>query len=306
MRELLILLLLLFLFLILRLFYCTEGFENPSIDPDLLTKYQTFLAFYQPFLINWEKAIGTALGMGIQQQPLSSPSQVDSLLANKSSPPPFSRIQINTYIDQLSKDQKKSFPPVTDAFPTTIDMSTIPSILKQLPTDPSPYQNALDWMNSQMQKSQQNLPGALAGHIEGFDDTCAQLMPCANDPAFIAKVAEAQQQQQQQNLIIQEKELERRLDAFNMNSDLQQSLVLNQSLAAQGDQLKQQAQNGDLIHQIQPTDPTISYSLPAGSNKWAEIQKNDPARAAEIKDTMPPWIAQYANWRDGINQNLPS
>ena len=80
-----------------------------------------------------------------------------------------------------------------------------------IPTDTTPYINALNWMNTQLEKSQSNLGSALQGGSEGFDDMssmCQDISQClANNPQLAQQIAEELNAQIAQNVAQQEQQL---------------------------------------------------------------------------------------------------
>jgi hypothetical protein len=265
MRPFLVLLLIvLFLFIIL-LFCSTEGFVGSSlITPALQAHYQQFLNFYKPFMTSWEQAVTTSIGLGITQAPLASPKQINL----SSTPPPPSQDQMNQHIVQMEKDEKTTFPFIT-SLPDTLTEQTLPLILELLPHDPSPFKNALQFMNDHLEKAHSGLDAALHP-TEGFDGTCQ----C--DPQEIAKIVQqqqqqqAQQQQQQQQAQQQQQlnELDAILTAFTSNTELQQAMSHNQDLVAKSNQIKEDAQSGALFSQFQAPTSTSSYPTTNQYEKW--------------------------------------
>ena len=164
MTILLILLILLFILIILNLYASIpyEGFQTSvPLNPDTIQAYNNFLAFYNPFCANWQKAIVSSIALDTPQEPLTSPSQVGTSTATTPSDS-----DMNTYITQLSQQLGQPLPPVCILLPSTVDSTTIAQTIPMIPTDTTPYINALNWMNTQLEKSQSNLGCALQGGSE--------------------------------------------------------------------------------------------------------------------------------------------
>lgn len=158
MTILLVLLGLLFILVLLRLLFSspTEGFQNSQLDPNTVKSYDQFLDFYNSFCSNWDKAIQSSVASELPQQPLTDPSQIKS-----SSSPQITDSQKNQYITQLSQQLSQPLPPICTQLPPNIDSSSISQVISLMPQSPSPYVNALNWMNQKMEQSHSNLNGAL-------------------------------------------------------------------------------------------------------------------------------------------------
>lgn len=262
----------------------TEGFEDP-IEPELIDKYSRFVAFYNPFLINWEKAIVTSIGLDTVIKPLTDPSQVGSPSASFTTP---TRIEINAYIQNLEKTLKKPFPPLTDALPSTLDSALITE-LSQRPLDPSAYQNALQWMNkslsaahTQMDALKKSPEGFNSQRKEGFDN-CAEYTKCMSDPEVLSNIAEAQNEQQAKKEKEKRKALEDKLDNINNNTIVQSEAKKNQELIEKSKEVEAQAKNGTLLNQFNLTnnDDSLSHFIkPLGLSKLEDMKKNNPAQYA--------------------------
>ena len=261
----------------------TEGFEDP-IEPELIDKYSTFVAFYNPFLINWEKAIVTSIGLDTPIKALTDPSQVGSASASFTAP---TRIEMNSYIQNLEKTLKKPFPPLTDALPSTLD-STLITELSQRPLDPSAYQNALQWMNKSLSDAHKQMEamkspeGFNSQHKEGFDN-CAEYTKCMSDPEVLSKIAAAQNEQQAKKEREKRKALEDKLDSINNNTIVQSEAKKNQELVQKSKEIEAQAKNGTLLNQFNLTnnDDSLSHFVkPRGVSKLKDMKKNNPAQYA--------------------------
>lgn len=260
--------------LILIVLYVTkhsEPFLDPSSDmvrPEIMKDYKTFVAFYQPFLVNWEKAVATSYGLNQPNvQSVSSPS----------------RDTLNAYIIKLSQEKNIAFPPLTEPLPETIAQPTLPLLLTLVPADPLPYVNALTWMNTQLKTAQESLSSMMKGpvegfiwarmkglpqspvvHQEGFETTCDQ----------IAKCMDARDQAKQAS---QEQELIRRLRAFTENPALQNAMKQNTVLVGKSERLQKQAQSGELLNQFSlPQEKSVPLQPPAGGNRLSQLQQSDP------------------------------
>jgi hypothetical protein len=270
----------------------TEGFEDP-IDPLLLKKYAAFVAFYNPFLINWEKAIVTSIGLDTPIKPLTDPSQVGSGSASFKAP---SRIEMNTYIQKLEKTLNKSFPPITDPLPSTLDSTLIAELPQRISMDPVMYQNALQWMNTSLSAAHHQME-AMKKSPEGFDvmdkyqliedfDNCAEYAKCMSDPEVVSKIAEAQNEQQIKKEKEKRKALENKLDKINNNSAIQSEAKKNIALIQKSKEIEEQAKSGDLMNQfnLSNNDDSLSHFVkPSGVNKLANMKKNNPKQYAAIE-----------------------
>jgi hypothetical protein len=288
---LLYLLILLFILVVLRFFLSQEGFENVPLDPRVQSMYETFVKWYNPFLVNWEKAITTAVSLGIEQEPQASPDEDTP----PSPPPPVTRIQMNTYIADLSSKQNKPFPSITDPLPNDIDIATLPTLLATLPKDTTPYQNALIWMNEQMGQSQQSLQAALQGippTIEGFESTCQEVSQCiANNPEFVAQVAKQLDAQKAQTQDAQQTELLSRLAPFLNNPQLTEASKTNQSMANQLSDVQKQAESGELYSKLNlpGIEPDVKPTIPSGGFALSDMKQKDPQQYNQLKDNYKQW-----------------
>lgn len=272
-------------------YFCqTEGFEDlDPIDPTLTEKYNKFVSFYNPLMINWEKAIVTSIGLDTPVKPLTDPSQVGS----GSSFQAPTRIEINAYIQKLEKTLGKPFPPVTDALPSTLDTKVINEINKRIPMDPSVYQNALQWMNTGLSAAQEQL-NAMKKSPEGFDvmdkyqkiepfDNCEEYAKCMSDPEVASKIAAAQSEQQLKKEREKRKALEEKLDKINNNATVQSEAAKNEALIKKSKEIEAQAKSGALLNQFNLTnnDDSLSHFVkPRGVNKLENMKKNNPKEYA--------------------------
>jgi hypothetical protein len=275
---LIILLILLFIMVLLKLFTVTEGFEN-QFSKEFIDKYNNFVKFYNEFQANWSKALITGIGQDTPQQPLTDPSQVSS-----ASTPQPSISEINSYSFKLSTNLQQPFPQITDSLPKQIN--SIESIRKIIPNDFRPYQNALNYMNKQLEDSISNMDRALKGEeVEGFEDMCKDISECiANNPDLVNKIAQAQQNQNKLNQAELESELIERMNKFTQNNSLMQSFKKNQSLFAKADEIKRQAESGELINQMDlPKEPEIVYEKSAGDDTLTKMKKDNPDKYKRLE-----------------------
>lgn len=249
----------------------TEGFA-PTLSDNFVQNYQQFVEFYNPFQVNWEKAVITVSSMDTEQEPLTDPTASPSSVT----PPTPSRSKLNQVIRALSTKEGKPFPPITDPLPNQVTSDTISSIMDQIPTDPQPYQNALEWMNSNLSTAQKDLEKALKG--EGFEN-CDLLSQCmAGNPEFVANVVKAQKEQEAQQTQYKQEVAGYNLDKFTKNASLMNAASTNQNLIEKSKKIQNQAQSGELLNQIDlPKEPATKYNIPAGGNALAEMKQNNPA-----------------------------
>jgi hypothetical protein len=277
MTILLVLLCLLFILVLLNLFTSSsEGFQaSQQLDSDTTQKYTDFLNFYDTFCSNWDKAIQSSVASELPQQPLTDPSQTQS-----SSSPQITDSQKNQYITQLSQQLSQPLPPICTQLPPSIDSSSISNVLQIMPSDPTPYLNALNWMNQQMEKSHSNLNGALQGNSsEGFEDVCQDISQCiANNPQLAQQIAKEISQQNAQSLSQQEQTLVNQISVFLNNSDLMSALNQNKELAQKSQDIQNQAQSGQLVNQVNVPggNSKASYTQPDGGDKLSKMKQDDP------------------------------
>jgi hypothetical protein len=325
MTILLILLILLFILVILNLFTYTvnEGFKeaeavavavavaSEKITPEIQSAYKKFLSFYTAFITSWEKVISSStIANSPPQEPLTSPSQV-SQIANYSPPSP-SVTDMNAYITQLTQQLNQPLPPLGITFPQTIDTKNISQIIAQMPTDSTPFINALNWMNQQLEKSHANLGSALQGNkpeIEGFDSqdtTCQNISSClASNPQLIAEIAQELDNKDKESIQQQEQQLTSLIQPFISSETLLSSLQQNQVLLKKSQDIQNQAQSGELVNQINvPGGNTIAtYTKPQGSDTLKQMENNDPAQYNNLKNNYSQWFS-LKQLLEQINSNL--
>jgi hypothetical protein len=266
-----------FCIFVLYYLYQTEGFENP-VDPLLQKKYSTFVAFYNPFLINWEKAIVTSIGLDTPVKALTDPSQVGSGSAFTGP----TRAEMNTYIQKLEKTLNKPFPLVTDALPSTLDSTLIGELDQRVSMDPSSYQNALQWMNASLSAAFQEME-AMKNSPEGFDVMDKyQLIEGFDNCAQYSKCMDIYNEQQLKKEKEKRKVFENQLDNINNNSMIQSEVKKNIALIQKSKEIEAQAKSGDLLNQFNlSNDSSPRLVKPSGFGKLENMKKNNPKQYAE-------------------------
>ena len=236
-----------------------EGF----VPAELQAKYQKFATFYNAFLASWKKAVTTSWSTRIEPPPLSK---------DKPSAPTPTRAELNQEVAALSREAGKAFPPITDAVPDT--MESVVTIDGKVPSNPTPYLNALRWVNAKMEQSKRDMEDALKGNgAAGFEDfnTCGQMAQC-------------QQEAERKQTV----SLSARLDAFN-NAELQRALQTNQALMEDAKKIQNQAQSGQLLNDLNlPPEPGTSFKKLEGADVLSTMS---PEKNEELK-------ANYRTWYD--------
>lgn len=292
MTILLVLLIAVFFLLVIRLFTVREGFQSTTfdLDPSFVSQYEQFTKFYNQFMTNWQNTITTSIASETQQEPLASPSGSST----SSQPPQPSVAQMNEYITMLQQQLGQPLPQVTNSLPTEINSSQIPMLLQTLPHDPTPFNNALTWMNTQLQKSHASLGTALQGlPVEPFQDTCQNIAQCiANNPQLAQELAQQISQQQKQQHRQIENQIIQILQSFNANQELQTALQTNQGLIQKSQEIQNQAQSGELYNQINiaGAKTQTQYTLPLGANALSDLQKSDPQKYNDYKQNYSQWF----------------
>lgn len=255
-----------------------EGFESSdTVRPEIMKDYQAFAAFYRPFLVNWEKAIVTSYEL---QKPQSA--QVSAQVS-------ASRADLNSYIAKVSQEKGVALPPLTDALPETIAQPTLPLLLTLVPTDSTPYLNALTWMNTQLSTAQQGL-SSMMKPVEGFIWVRMKGLPQHEGFVLepfatcdeIAKCMDARDQAKQAS---QEQELIRRLATFQ-NPALQTAMKENKRLVGKSEEIQKQAQSGALLKQFSlpsAKDSSTPMIAPPGGSRLSEVEKDDPAKYKSLQ-----------------------
>ena len=239
---------------------CAEGF----VPAELQAKYQKFATFYNAFLASWEKAVTTSWSTRIEPPPLSK---------DKPSAPTPTRAELNQEIKALSREAGKAFPPITDAVPVT--MESVVTIDGKVPSNPTPYLNALRWVNAKMEQSKRDMEDALKGQ-SGFQDFFENPM--------CGQMAQCQQEAERKQTV----SLSARLDAFN-NEELQRALQTNQALMEDAKKIQNQAQSGQLLNNLNlPPEPGTSFKKLEGADVLSTMS---PEKNEELK-------ANYRTWYD--------
>ena len=280
-----------------------EGFQDIPLDEKTIQAYNNFLKFYNPFCVNWKKAIQTSVATNIPQQPLTDPSQVTS-----NSAPTISDDQMNALIYKMATESNTPFPPICTALPAQIDNKNLLEIIQKIPKDAQPYINALTWMNINLEQAQNNLGSALQGQpIESFEDMCQDISQClANNPDLAQQIAKGINQQQQTQQKQTEQVLVATLNLFVVNPGLQKLSQINQDLVKKADDIQNQAQSGDLINQVNLPPEKSTWGkpkMPPGGNKLNDMQNSDPARYNELKQNYKMWF-DIKSLMEQINGNL--
>jgi hypothetical protein len=292
--------------------YSKEDFVNNQsipIDDKVIEKYNKFINFYNPFLQHWEEALMTMTSLEHPPKEATSPSQSPSSAAKQPT-----REEMNQTVQLYSQKLGKSFPYLTDPLSNNIYSYSLVQLLKIIPSDPIPYQNALSLMNERLTESLKSLDSALKGQmVEGFlmvegyaGDQCAELSTCfAQNPQIAEQIAKAQleqeikQQQQQQN------QLSTRLDQFILNNTLIESSKLNDKLVQQSKEVQNKAQSGELLNMINIPDenPIAPYKIPEGGDRLRKMKESDPEKYKELEKNNSSLFSLKSLYEQ-INQNL--
>lgn len=268
---------------------------DTAVKPDISAKYIAFSTkIYNPFMVNWEKAIVSSIG-------LDAPAPTASTGAPSKKP---TKIEMNKYIENLSQKIGKPLPPLTDLLPKVMN----PQIT--IPSDPVPFTNALKWMNTLLAKSHENLGSALKGGnpssegfiIEGYDKAsiCQQDVQCP-------KQCQQQCQPQTQDPVMiaaKEKVIGESMLAFEKDSDFQGAFKQNIDLMEKSKKIQNSAESGELLNQLDlPKEDIISYSLPKGSDALLKMKSSNPAQYAEYQKNFGQ-LFSLKNLMDQINGSL--
>lgn len=305
--------LILIILLYLTTYSKNETFVNRNTIPIsqwVIMKYKYFVNFYNPFMKNWEEAIVTIQSLDTPQQEASKPSQAPS--SSKPSIP--TREQLNQYIQSYSQKIGKSLPFITEPLSDDIYSYSLQQLLEIIPSDPTPYQNALSLMNNNLIESQKNLDSALQGKItEGFfmiegytGDQCAELSTCfAENPQIAEQIAKAQYEQELKKHEELQNQLSDRLEKFILNNTLQNALQMNNNLVKKAKELQNKAQSGELLNMINIPDlnPIPPYKVPAGGNRLKQLKESDPDKYNELEKKNSALFSVKTLFEQ-INQNL--
>jgi hypothetical protein len=281
-----------------------EGFQVDSLKPTTIKSYNDYLLFYNTFCSNWQKSIKSSVASQIPQEPLTSPSQV-----NSGNAPEIPEGDMNNYIIKLSQQLSQPFPPICKTLPE-IDANSLPQLIKVIPKSTQPFINALNWMNIQLEQAQVNLGSALQGTpppiYDAFEDICDNVSACFdNNPEFVKKIAldlaEHQKREQEQ----QEDQFVKIIQKILTDAELKRAFNKNIFLFKQAEEIQNKALNGDLLNQIAipDNDKKISYTMPKGANNLINMKQNNPARYGEIQQNYKQWFS-IKKLFDQINSNL--
>jgi hypothetical protein len=279
-----------------------EGFQV-DLKSTTIKSYNDFLSFYNTFCSNWQKSIKSAVASQIPQKPLTSPSQVSS-----SNAPDIPEGDMNNYITLLSQQLSQPLPSICKNLPTSLDINSLPLIIKQVPKSTRPFINAINWMNTQLEQSQANLGSALQGisPLESFKDMCDDVSACIdNNPELVKRVALNVAEQQKKEQEQQEEQLVKALQPFLTEPELRRAYDKNILLFKQAQEIQTKAESGQLLNQmnIQDNDIDIKYTKPPGANNLSNMKQNNPARYNEL-ETNYSKLFSVKKLLDQINNNL--
>lgn len=298
--TILILLCLLFILVIIKIIYSPptllniyEGYYDSN---DVNVSYNKFITFYMTFCPLWQKAVSTAVMANTPQQPLTSPSQAQQ--GQSGSQP--SAGDMDAFIQQLSATDGKQYPNICTDFPnnlTNLTTNALQNIANRIPSDSTPYMNALNWMNTHMSESHAKYAKALTGNLfkEGFDN-CQQIQQCiANDPEIL---------QMQQNQIQQQ--IFNSITSFFSNEDeLMNTLQQTQNLVEASNAISNDAQSGGMLNKINIQDNSYygETVIPDGGNNLGNLKNSNPQRYGELKSNYSMWF-NIKSLIEQINNNL--
>jgi hypothetical protein len=296
---LLVLLCLLFILVIINISYKPRIYEGYYDSNDVNTMYNKFITFYTTFCPLWQKAISTAVMANTPQQPLTSPSQQQGSQAQQPS-----ASDMDAFIQQLSATNGKQYPNICTDYPKSlINLTTnaLQDVANRIPSDSTPYMNALSWMNTNMAESHAKYAKALTGNLfkEGFDDAsnnCQQIQQCiANDPEIL---------QMQQNQINQQ--IFDSITSFFSNGDeLTSTLQQTQDLVDASNAIGDDAQSGNMLNKLSLAADDIAgiLGLPDGANNLGNLKGSNPERYGELKSNYSLWF-NLKSLMEQINNTL--
>lgn len=286
-----------------------EGFATvqQTIKPEMTRTYQQFVQFFNPFMVNWEKAITTAVG-------LERPPPTES----GGKPPTVDRAELNRYIQLLGQKMDTKLPPIRDPLPTELTPSFLGEFSELLNASYD-YQRAIDWMNQKIRESHAELEKTREGFhleepyleepylkVEGFspsEQTCADVVECIEkNPQLLERLANAQNKQVEKKSASEQEMLMKQMTQILGNGGISSALSQNASLLAKSDQIQNQAKSGDLLPASAKED-TPPIVLPEGANKLDELKKNNPAQYNELKKNNAQ-LVEMKNLFDQINRSL--
>ena len=280
--------------LFIIIWYCiyeTEGFDDQPVDPKIKEKYQKFVGFYNPFLVDWEKAIVTSIGLDTPVKPLTNPSDISS--ATFKAP---TRLEMNNYIKQFEKKINKPLPIITDPLPTTLTSTVVSDITNNISMDPTPYQNALQIMVTSQEEAQNQL-NDMKKSPEGFDpinpyqytegfDSCADYKKCMTDPDVIDAVSKAQSEQQAKKERERQNQFESKLDKFNENKSIDELNLKNKEYMQKALEIQEKAKSGELLNEfnLSNNDTSLDHFIkPKGVYKLENMKRENPTQYAEYE-----------------------
>ncbi len=301
-KTLLILLLLIVTLIIIKVVFNCFFQQRESFTNGLEQQYEQFVQIYNLFMTQWEQALQTYISSNQIQQPLTSPSQVSQINPNQQ-PSEAQVLELNQAVQVLSSNNGQRYPSVqTYVFPDTLpqqDSDKMLEISQNIPTDSQPYINALNWMNSHLEKSHGNLKKALQGNYTP-----------SNDEGFISEQCSAiqrcQKEEHQEKVEKATNTIQQKLQSFFSNqNELLTAWQKNQELVNKSKDIQLQAQSGELLKQVNVKDSHYyaPYQMPPGTDNLKNIQRNNPQRYNELKQNYSQWF-QIKSLMDQINGTL--
>lgn len=283
--------------LIVIIWYCIyydtpEGFDEQPIDPKVEKKYQQFVGFYNPFLVDWEKAIVTSIGLDTPVKELTNPNETSS---NTFKAP--TRTEMNNHIQNLEKKLNKPLPLITDPLPTTLTSTVMSDIARKNLMDPDIYQNALGYMVKNQEDAEKQM-NEMKKPPEGFDpinpywnvegfDSCDNYKKCMTDPEVINAIAEAQANQQAKLQQQRQNAFENKLDKFNTDKSVKELSARNKEFLQKAEEIQEKAKNGTLLNDFDvslgDTSSLDHFIRPQGVYKLEDMKKNNPQQYEEYE-----------------------
>lgn len=291
---------LIFITLVAGLFHVKEGFENPVLKGPSAKRYHDFVAFYNPFMETWEKAITTAVGL--ERPP---PKEGDPI-------PTFTREELNRYVQLLSQQLDTALPEITAPLPEALTGNSMASFVQLLEkTPPEAFLRATEWMNTRIKESHAKKDAALKGEgfqVEGFaaSETCSEFIKCMDDPEFLDKLAAAQEKRQAKKSASQQDALLEKMNSILGQGPLQGALRTNANLRSESDRIQNQAQSGDMLKSMDlpaMDDLPSKFTLPEGADALDRMKKEDPEKYKKLKENQKPYL-EMKQLFDQINRNL--
>ncbi len=278
----------------------TESFVAPLlVSSEVKKEYQAFREFHDAFMTSWREALTTA----------------QSLQSSSGSGKTVSDTELNGFVTTLSTSLGKTLPSLpTTPLPTvidTLDDMERGQLLDRIPVSSQPYMDALEWMNQQMIKAQQELNRALQGgsipSMEGFagKETCADLSACFKEnPDLIRQLAAAQQEEAGQRLERIQRELLGRFQQFQQPR-LRSAFELNGRLRQQAKETQRKAQSGEWIKDVKipGTNDTSPRPVAPPGTTLEELRRSNPERYAEYERSQSS-LFSVKQLMEQINRNL--